>query len=83
MKSCSNPKCLQSNPQPLSNFYSRPGVPDGKAPHCKPCKRRQVTSKSPRPFGKGRPDYPGPIKSTVFGSTSDSVVLPIGNRTAS
>lgn len=37
MKSCSNPKCAQINPQPLERFSKRNGIGDGYQGRCKVC----------------------------------------------
>lgn len=41
-KSCTNPKCEQANPQPVTEFYLNRGYGDGYNPHCKSCWRRYL-----------------------------------------
>lgn len=41
-KSCTNPKCEQVNPQPVTEFYLNRGRGDGYNSHCKSCWRRYL-----------------------------------------
>jgi hypothetical protein len=42
MKTCSNPKCVQINPQPLINFYKKKHTSQGLNARCIKCTNRQT-----------------------------------------